>query len=96
MDNGGGGGGKLRTDPGFFLKGQTKFFIRRLIAKPRIDGAKRTWIEDAYRPRIEGEARVEGAKSLRIESETRTEGEAREKTGEWSGEDARRASPQII
>ena len=47
-------------------------------------------IEGAKRPRIEGEARVEGAKRLMIEGEARTEGEgeAREKTGEGSGEGA--------
>ena len=40
-------------------------------------------------PRFEGEARVEGAKRLKIEGEARTEGEAREKTGKGSGEGAR-------
>ena len=39
-------------------------------------------------PRIEGEARVKGAKCLRIEGKAQTEGEAREKTGEGSGKGA--------
>ena len=41
-------------------------------------------------PRIGGEARVEGAKRLKIE------GKAREKTGEGSGEGAWWAPPQKI
>ena len=47
------------------------------------------------RPRIEGEARVKGAKRLRNEAEAQTEGEA----GGWkvgSGEGARLAPPQKI
>ena len=51
-------------------------------------------IEGAKRPSIEGEARVEGAKRSRIEGEARTEGEAREKSGEGSGEGARWALPR--
>ena len=47
--------------------------------QPKVEGEAR--IEGAKRPRIEGEARFEGAKRLRIEGEARTEGEAREKTG---------------
>ena len=39
--------------------------------------------------KVEGEARVEGAKRPRIEGEARTEGEAEKKRGEGSGEGAR-------
>ena len=60
----------------------------------KVEGEAR--IEGAKRPRIEGEARVEGAKRPRIEGEARTEGEAWEKTGEGSGEGARWAPPQKI
>ena len=58
-------------------------------AKPRsqskVEGEAR--IEGAKRPSIEGEARVEGAKRPRIKGEARTEGEAREKAGGgvWGG-----------
>ena len=53
--------------------------------QPKVEGEAR--IEGAKRPRIEGEARFEGAKRLRIEGEARTEGKAREKTrgGVWGG-----------
>ena len=47
----------------------------KVKGEARIEGAKRPSIEGAKRPRIEGEAR--------------TEGEAREKAGEGSGEGAR-------
>ena len=50
----------------------------------KVEGKAR--IEGAKRPSIKGEARVEGAKCPRIEGEARTEGEAREKAGEGSGE----------
>ena len=55
------------------------------VFQSKVEGEAR--IEGAKRPRIEGEARVEGAKRLRIEGEARTEGEAREKTGGgvWGG-----------
>ena len=46
----------------------------------KVEGEAR--IEGAKRPSIEGEARVESAKRPRIEGEARTEGEAREKSGE--------------
>ena len=51
----------------------------------KVEGEAR--IEGAKRPSIEGEARVEGAKRPRIEGEARTEGEAREKAGGgvWGG-----------
>ena len=51
----------------------------------KVEGEAR--IEGAKRPRIEGKARVEGAKRPRIEGEARTEGEAREKSGGgvWGG-----------
>ena len=61
------------ADPGiYFGGGQTKFSDRKLMAKP----------ESRARS-----ARVEGAKRLRFEGKARTEGEAREKTGErvWGG-----------
>ena len=45
----------------------------------KVEGEAR--IEGAKRPSIEGEARVEGVKRPRIEGEARTEGEAREKAG---------------
>ena len=47
----------------------------------KVEGEAR--IEGAKRPSIEGEARVEGAKRprSRIEGEAQTEGEAREKAG---------------
>ena len=45
----------------------------------KVEGEAR--IEGAKRPSIEGEARVEGAKRPRIEGEARTEGKAREKSG---------------
>ena len=53
--------------------------------QPKVEGEAR--IKGAKRPRIEGEARFEGAKRLKIEGEARTEGEAREKTGGgvWGG-----------
>ena len=60
----------------------------------KVEGEAR--IEGAKRSRIEGEARVEGAKRPRIEGEARTEGETREKRGEGSGEGARWAPPQKI
>ena len=60
----------------------------------KVEGEAR--IEGAKRPSIEGEARVEGAKRPRFEGEARTEGEAREKAGEGSGEGARWAPPQKI
>ena len=60
----------------------------------KVEGEAR--IEGAKRPSIEGEARVEGAKRPRIEGEARTEGEARENRGEGSGEGARWAPPQKI
>ena len=44
--------------------------------------------------KVKGEARVEGAKCPRIEGEAQTEGEARGKAGEGSGEGARWAPPQ--
>ena len=55
------------------------------VLQSKIEGEAR--IEGAKRPRIEGEARVKGAKRLKIEGEARTEGEAREKTGGgvWGG-----------
>ena len=53
----------------------------------KVEGEAR--IEGAKRPSIEGEARVEGAKRPRIEGEARTEGEAREKAGGGVGEGAR-------
>ena len=63
------------ADPAIYLGGgQTKFSDQKLRAEP----------ESRARS-----ARVEGAKRLRIEGEARTEGEAREKTGEGSGEGAR-------
>ena len=46
----------------------------------KVEGEAR--MEGAKRLSIEGEARVEGAKRPRIEGEARTEGEAREKAGE--------------
>ena len=51
----------------------------------KVEGEAR--IEGAKRPSIEGEARFEGAKRPRIEGEARTEGEAREKAGGgvWGG-----------
>ena len=51
----------------------------------KVEGEAR--IEGAKRPSIEGEARVEGAKRPRIKGEARTEGEAREKAGGgvWGG-----------
>ena len=51
----------------------------------KVEGEAR--IEGAKRPSIEGEARVEGAKRPRIEGEARTEGKAREKAGGgvWGG-----------
>ena len=51
----------------------------------KVEGEAR--IEGAKRPSIEGEARVEGAKRPRIEGEARTEGEVREKSGGgvWGG-----------
>ena len=55
------------------------------VLQSKVEGKAR--IEGAKRPRIEGRARVEGSKRLRIEGEARTEGKAREeKTGEGSGE----------
>ena len=39
--------------------------------------------------KIEGQARIEGAKRPRIEGEARSEGEARDEAGEGSGEGAR-------
>ena len=60
----------------------------------KVEGEAR--IEGAKRPSIEGEARVEGAKRPRIEGEAQTKGEAREKAGEGSGEGARWAPPQKI
>ena len=59
-------------------------------------GRSPNWGRFAPSIRIEGEARVEGAKRLRIEGETWTEGEAREKAGEGSEEGARWAPPQKI
>ena len=53
----------------------------------KVEGEAR--IEGAKRPSIEGKARVEGAKRPRIEGEAQTEGEAREKAGDGSGEGAR-------
>ena len=53
----------------------------------KVEGEAR--IEGAKRPSIEGEARVEGAKRPSIEGEARTEGEAQDKAGEGSGEGAR-------
>ena len=55
------------------------------IPNPKVEGEAR--IEGAKRPSIEGEARVEGAKRPRIEGEARTEGEAQEKAGGgvWGG-----------
>ena len=51
----------------------------------KVEGEAR--IEGAKRPSIEGEARVQGAKRPRIEGEARTEVEAREKAGGgvWGG-----------
>ena len=51
----------------------------------KVEGEAR--IEGAKRPSIEGEARVEGAKRPRIEGEARTEMETREKAGGgvWGG-----------
>ena len=51
----------------------------------KVEGEAR--IKGAKRPRIEGEARVEGAKRLRIEGEAQTEGEAQQKAGGgvWGG-----------
>ena len=51
----------------------------------KVEGEAR--IEGAKRPSIEGEVRVEGAKRPRIEGEARTEGEAQEKAGGgvWGG-----------
>ena len=51
----------------------------------KVEGEAR--IEGAKRPSIEGEARVEGAKRPRIEGEARTEGEAPRKSGGgvWGG-----------
>ena len=69
------------ADPGIYFGGAKPSFQPKVEGEARIEGAKR--------PRIEGEARFEGAKRLRIEGEARTEGEAREKTGEGSGEGAR-------
>ena len=43
-------------------------------SRPKVKGEAR--IEGAKRPSIEGEARIDGAKRLRIEGEARTEGEA--------------------
>ena len=57
------------------------------VIRSKVEGVAR--IEGAKRPSIEGEARVEGAKRLRIEGEARTEGEAEKQTGEGSGEGAR-------
>ena len=45
----------------------------------KVEGEAR--IEGAKRPSIEGEARVEGAKRPRIEGEARPEGKARQKSG---------------
>ena len=56
------------------------------VLQSKVEGETR--IEGSKRLRIEGKARVDGAKRLRIEGEARTEGEAREKTGEESGEGA--------
>ena len=55
------------------------------VLRSKVEGVAR--IEGAKRPSIEGEARVEGAKRLRIEGEARTEGEARETNGGgvWGG-----------
>ena len=53
------------------------FSSRKLRAKPEM------------RPRIEGQALVEGAKRLRIEGAARTKDGAQEKTGEGSEEGAR-------
>ena len=60
----------------------------------KVEGEAR--IKGAKRPSIEGEARVEGAKRPRIEGEAQTEGEARKKAGGgvWGG--ARWAPPQKI
>ena len=60
----------------------------------KVEGEAR--IEGAKRPSIEGEARVESAKRPKIEGKARTEGEARENAGEGSGEGARWAPPQKI
>ena len=51
----------------------------------KVEGEAR--IEGAKRPSIEGEARVEDAKRPRIEGEARTEGKAQEKAGGevWGG-----------
>ena len=51
----------------------------------KVEGEAR--IEGAKRTSIEGEARVEGVKRPRIEGEARTEGEAQEKAGGgvWGG-----------
>ena len=54
-------------------------------SQSKVDGEAR--IEGAKRPSIEGKARVEGAKRQRIEGEARTEGKAQEKAGRgvWGG-----------
>ena len=44
------------------------------VLQAKVEGEAR--IEGAKRPRIEGEARVEGAKRVRIEGEAQTEGDA--------------------
>ena len=76
-------GGQIEGGSRIFFEGEPSFALEswgpvRLRAKPRIEGAKRPWIEceaqvvGAMRSRIEGEARVEGAKRQRIEDEART------------------------
>ena len=71
-----------------FWGGQTKVPNRKLWAKP--ESRARSARVSRAKPR------VEGAKRPRIEGEARTEGEARKKAGEGSGEGARWAPPQKI
>ena len=55
------------------------FGVPNQCPQSKVEGEAR--IEGAKHPSIEGKARVEGAKRPRIEGEARTEGKAREKAG---------------
>ena len=66
--------------------GSRNLFGENQVLQSRVEGeARRRRRSPKEKPRIVGEARVEGAKSLKIESEARTKGEAREKKWEELG-----------